>query len=113
MGLSHHIIFPLDNVEEAAQFIDIPRGELLSVAMNRFNGNVVMSYADHPEARFFIRLIVAQLSQVADMFDEECYREPRHGLIDYEDDGRYEHFYGAPPPRSPLCPFPDLVEEVA
>lgn len=99
MGLSKHIIFPLDNVEEVAQVIDLPKGDILSIGMNRFNGNVVMSYSDHPEARFICRLIVAQLANCVDMFDEESYRSARHGLVGYEDGSRYEHFYGAPPSR--------------
>ncbi len=78
---NRHLIFPLDNVEDVAQVMDLPYGELLSIGVNRWNGNVVMSYQDHPEARFYIRLIVAQLANYVDMFDEDSYREPRHGLI--------------------------------
>lgn len=78
---NRHLIFPLDNVEDVAQVMELPYGELLSIGINRWNGNVVMSYQDHPEARFYIRLIVAQLANYVDMFDADSYREPRHGLI--------------------------------
>lgn len=111
MAPNKHIIFPLDNVEDVAQLINIPYGELFNVSMNRWNGNVVLSFQDHPEARFFIRMIVAQLSEVVDMFDEDSYRAANHGLIDYEDEARYEHFYGAPPrPRSAAVPSRSVVE---
>lgn len=78
---NRHLIFPLDNVEDVAQVMELPYGELLSIGINRWNGNVVMSYQDHPEARFYIRLIVAQLANYVDMFDADSYLEPRHGLI--------------------------------
>lgn len=55
------------------------------VGINRWNGNVVMAYQDHPEARFYIRLIIAQLSSYVDMFDADNYAEPRHGLIRRDD----------------------------
>lgn len=92
---NHHMIFPLDNVEDVAQVMDLPYGDLLTIGINRWNGNVVMSYQDHPEARFYIRLIVAQLAGYVDMFDEDNYSEPRHGLIGSD---------GA------VCVFPDCRE---
>ena len=105
MRPSNHIIFPLNNVDDVAQLVDIPYGDLLVIAMNRWNGNVVMTFQDHPEARFYIRLIIDQLSNLVDMFDESEYSDERHGLIDYVDDGRYERFYGSPPHR----PAPEPV----
>ncbi|MEC4184119.1 hypothetical protein VJ918_04775 [Adlercreutzia sp. R21] len=111
MAPNKHIIFPLDNVEDVAQLVGIPYGELFHVSMNRWNGNVVFAFQDHPEARFFIRLIVAQLAEMVDMFDEDGYRIANHGLIDYEDEGRYEHFYGAPPrPRPAAVPSRPVME---
>lgn len=112
MAPNKHIIFPLGNVEEIAQLVAIPYGELFRVSMNRWNGNVVLAFQDHPEARFFIRMIVAQLSDMVDMFDEEAYRSPNSGLIDYEDEGHYEEVYGSPPrPRQSAVRF--VVSEVA
>lgn len=96
------LIFPLDNVEELAQIMAVPGGDLFHVGLNRWNGNVVLTYQDHPEARFFIRLIVAQLSNVVDIFDADSYREPNSGLIDIEDAGLRESVYGFDPlPSSP------------
>ena len=112
MAPNRHIIFPLEHVEDVAQLVNIPYGDLFTVAMNRWNGNVVLSFQDHPEARFFIRLIVAQLAEMVDMFDEDAYRAPAHGLIDYEDEGRYEEMYGAPPRPRPAA-VPRKVMEVA
>lgn len=112
MAPNKHIIFPLEHVDDVAQLVGIPYGELFRVSMNRWNGNVVFAFQDHPEARFFIRLIVAQLADMVDMFDEDSYRSPAHGLIGYEDGGRYEEMYGAPPrPRSAVPQRP--VMEVA
>lgn len=97
------IVFPLDNVEDVAQIMDLPYGDLLKIGMNRWNGNVVMSYQDHPQARFYIRLIIAQLSNYVDMFDEDNYNEPHFGLVRSDSES--------------VCVFPDCpsseFEEVA
>lgn len=95
MKPNRNIIFPLDNVADLAQVMTIPRGELFHVGMNRWNGNVILTYQDHPEARFFIRLIVGQLANVVDMFDEESYCEPNSGLIDIEEEGQRRVLYGS------------------
>lgn len=100
MKPNKHMIFPLDNVEDLAQIINLPYGELFNVGVNRFNGNVVFTFQDHPEARFVIRLIIAQLAECVDMFDPDEYRQANTSLIDYEDELRYEAMYGAPPVRS-------------
>ena len=99
------ISFGLENVEDIAQVIDLPYGDLFSVGVNRWNGNVFLTYQDHPEARFVIRLIVAQLSEVVDMFNAEELPPTRGGLIPYEDELRYEAMYGSKPVRSnrPKC----------
>ena len=94
------ISFGLENVEDIAQVIDLPYGDLFSVGVNRWNGNVFLTYQDHPEARFVIRLIVAQLSDAVDMFDSEDLPPTRSGLISYEDELRYEAMYGSKPLRS-------------
>lgn len=101
MAPNKHIVFPLDHVDDVAQLVAIPYGELFHVSMNRWNGNVVLAFKDYPEARFFIRLIVAQLADMVDMFDIAEYGPERHGLIDYEDEGCYEEMYGAPPRPRP------------
>ena len=92
MAPNKHIVFPLEHVDDVAQLVAIPYGD------------VVLAFQDHPEARFFIRLIVAQLADMVDMFDIAEYGPERHGLIDYEDDGRYEEMYGVPPRPRPAVP---------
>ena len=97
------ISFGLENVEDIAQIIDLPYGELFNVGVNRWNGNVFLTYQDHPEARFMIRLIVSQLSEAVDMFEEDDLPPTRSGLIPYEDEHRYEQMYGSRPLRSNRC----------
>lgn len=93
------IIAPLQHVAEVAQFMDLPKGELFTVAMNPWNGNFIFRFQNHPDARFFIRLIIGQLAEMADMFDATEHGEPNCGLVDYEDEERYREMYGSYPLR--------------
>lgn len=78
------LILPFDAIDDVAQVLDVPRGELLHIAMNPYNGNIVMNYQDNPNARLFIRLIVDQLATADDMFsapsDEELSFAPSYGF---------------------------------
>lgn len=66
-----HIVFPLHGFSDFAQVMEPPRGMLFEFGINPFQGNVVMSFQDNPEARFAIRLVIQQLAEVADIFDSD------------------------------------------
>ncbi|MEE0705824.1 MAG: hypothetical protein UCH28_05500 [Adlercreutzia sp.] len=94
------LITPLRNVEDVAQVMTLPRGTLFEVAVNPWNGNIVFHYQDNPDARFFTRLIIGQFAECLDMFDPDEHDAPNSGLVDYEDELRYESVYGSKPLRS-------------
>lgn len=77
------LIVPFSAIDDVAQVMDVPRGELFNVAMNPYNGNVVFNFQDNPNARMFIRLIVNQFACSDDMFSASAptYPDP------YESDG--------------------------
>lgn len=70
-GLSAHMVLPMEFFEDAAQVLDLPRGVLLSLALNPYNGNIIVSYQDNASARFFARLAVDQLAGYPDMFSPD------------------------------------------
>lgn len=70
------LILPFEAMPDVAQVLDVPRGQLFNVAMNPYNGSLVMQYQDNPNARLFIRLIVDQLATADDMFSAPLDDEP-------------------------------------
>lgn len=77
-----HIVFPLQGFADFAQVMQPPRGELFNFGLNPYNGNIVMSFQDNPEARFAIRLAIQQLAECADIFDSEALNGLDSGMRD-------------------------------
>lgn len=94
-GLSRNMVMKLDCLDEVRPLVKVPRGDLLNVGMNPFNGNVVISVQDNPEARFYTRLIIDQLAEYVDMFELPA---------DYRNDG------AVVPDRKPSHEMPDNVK---
>lgn len=67
-GLNSHVVIPMINFPDAAQIMDLPRGDLFSFSLNPYNGLIVVRYQDNPGARFFARLILSQLADYPDVF---------------------------------------------
>ena len=86
MNVNRHINVPLLGFDDVREVIRPPRGPLFDFAMNPFNGNVIYSWQDCPESRFYTRLILAQLSKYPDCFDEGLVTAYHEGLFlpDYE-----------------------------
>lgn len=81
MQINRHMVIPLDGFHDVAQIMGVPRGDLFEFGINPFNGNIVVSWQDHPTARFFIRLVLAQLASYPDMFDERAIKAIHSGSI--------------------------------
>ena len=62
------LILPFEPIPDVAEVLDVPRGELFHIAMNPYNGNIVFTYQDNPNARLFIRLVIDQLANSDDRF---------------------------------------------
>lgn len=60
--VNRHEVFPLDIYPEvSACGLELPKGELLHLSINPFNGNVVVAWQDNPCARFFLFEALRQL----------------------------------------------------
>lgn len=85
MQINRHMIVPLEGFADVAQLVGTPSGTLFEFGLNKFNGNVVVSWQDNTTARFFIRLILSQLSKYPDLFDEKAVQAYHNGLVDLDD----------------------------
>lgn len=81
MNVNRHLNVPLIGFEDVAQVMKPPRGQLFEFAMNPFNGNLIYSWQDSPESRFYTRMILAQLSKYPDCFDEQLVTAYHEGLL--------------------------------
>lgn len=84
MNINRHMIIPLEGFADVAQLVGTPTGNLFEFGLNPWNGNIVMSWQDNTTARFYIRLILSQISKFPDLFDERAVQAYYSGLLDLD-----------------------------
>lgn len=73
MKPNRFITFGIEGIRDVSEVVDIPRGTLFEVALNPWNGNVVFSFQDSPDARFLSRIVIGQLAENFELFEEDSY----------------------------------------
>ena len=73
MKPNRFITFGIEGIRDVSEVVEIPRGVLFEVAINPWNGNAVFSFQDSPDARFLSRIVIGQLAENFELFDEGSY----------------------------------------
>lgn len=85
MNINRHMIIPLEGFGDVAQLVGTPTGNLFEFGLNPWNGNIVLAWQDNTTARFYIRLILSQLSKFPDLFDEKAVKAYYSGQLDLDE----------------------------